>query len=536
MAQVVATRAIIGMEVHVELAARSKVFCAAPSPAAWPEPDATDGEEAGPNTMVDHLTMGLPGSLPTLNGRAVRDAVAVGLALGCQINRRTRWDRKSYFYPDMPKNYQISQHQEPLCVGGRVEVPTLRADGLCDPSAPPTGRWVRVRRAHLEEDAGKLLHEAPGGSAIGCSILDLNRAGTALLEIVTEPDLTSAQDAVALGTWLRDVCRGLGVTRGVLQRGHMRFEPNINTELTLSDGRTVRTPVVEVKNLNSLRAVRGAIEHELREQPRRLAADGLVMRPGAKTTRGWDERSAATVLQREKEEAADYRYFPDPDLPPAELSAAWVEGVRASVGELPLEWSRRAVRQLGLSGVEAAQLGPEPGLRGLFEAAVAHATGLGCPAERAARAVAVATLQSLARRANAQTAARHEKLGSGAAPVGAWELGLSGAQVGDVAAMREAGELSAQNADALLGLLCQGEHRGADARRLAQERGLLSHRDQDAMAQWVTRAIQEHPAAAADVRAGKEAALGRLVGAVMKLSGGTADGAQARDALLAALR
>ncbi|MCA9299534.1 MAG: hypothetical protein KDA28_10735 [Phycisphaerales bacterium] len=244
---------IIGMEIHVELATRSKMFSrsANVAHAAY--------EDALPNTLTDPTVLALPGALPVMNREAVEQSMMVGLALGCTINRLSRWDRKSYFYPDLPKAYQISQYDLALCIEGSFEFPVT--DELGRPAGEDCRHIVRIRRAHLEEDAGKLSHELPGGGSIDGSLVDLNRAGTPLLEIVTEPDLTSADEAVSFGKALRQLCRFLGVTQGVMQRGHMRFEPNINCRLTFDDGRVVTTPIVEVKNLNSFRALRGAIEY-----------------------------------------------------------------------------------------------------------------------------------------------------------------------------------------------------------------------------------------------------------------------------------
>ncbi|MEX2219975.1 MAG: Asp-tRNA(Asn)/Glu-tRNA(Gln) amidotransferase subunit GatB, partial [Phycisphaerales bacterium] len=330
-APIQSVRLIVGMEVHVELATRSKMFSRAPSP-AHPASDA-----APPNTLVDPVVAGLPGALPVANRAAVEMAMMVGLALGCQIATRTKWDRKSYFYPDLPKGYQISQYDLPLCGRGEVELPAT--DSVAQASRLPTTRRIRITRAHLEEDAGKLLHELPaaGGQSqpIDFSIADYNRAGTPLLEIVTEPDFDSADQAVAFARMLRTTCRFLGVSEGVMQKGHMRFEPNINCELTLDDGRTVRTPIVEVKNLNSFKSLRGAIEFEAQDQPRRWAQTRREQTPGTKTTRGWDDARAVTVPQREKEEAHDYRYFPDPDLLPVMINESWREPVRARHPHLP---------------------------------------------------------------------------------------------------------------------------------------------------------------------------------------------------------
>jgi aspartyl-tRNA(Asn)/glutamyl-tRNA(Gln) amidotransferase subunit B len=261
----------VGLEVHVELATRTKMFSRCPSP-AHPEYDG-----AAPNTLIDPVVLALPGALPVMNREAVQMAMMVGLALNCSIAQRTKWDRKSYFYPDLPKGYQISQYDLPLCFDGIVSVPAIDDKGFV---AEGEAKQIGIIRAHLEEDAGKLLHEAPGGHAIDFSIVDWNRAGTPLLEIVTQPDFETADQVVSFARMLRNICRFLGVTEGIMQKGHMRFEPNINLILTLEGGKTVATPITEVKNLNSFKSLRGAIEYELTEQPRRWVEDQREMGRG----------------------------------------------------------------------------------------------------------------------------------------------------------------------------------------------------------------------------------------------------------------
>lgn len=528
----------VGLEIHVELATATKMFSRAPNLAAA----RLVNDQAEPNTLIDPVVLGLPGALPVLNREAVGKSIAVGLALGCSIATTTRWDRKSYFYPDMPKNYQISQFELPLCFDGAVDLPPADAQGRPDFAAPRTGwRRIGIIRAHLEEDAGKLLHELPGGFAADYSIVDLNRAGTPLLEIVTQPDFDSADQVVLFCQMLRDVCRGLGASEGVLQKGHMRFEPNINCILTLADGRRVVTPVVEVKNLNSFKAVRGAIEFELADQPKRWLATGREMARGAKSTRGWDDVAGVTVPQREKEEAADYRYFPDPDLLPVPIERAWVDAIRSSMPDLPLERLRLFTADLGLSAADAHALVDEPAVAGMFQAAVDLATTEGThadltpvPGPAAAKAAANLLLQSAAKRANEATAAS-----AGHRIVLASDLGFSARQLAVLVLLREHGRISAQSADELLGLLCEPERREADPAVLAAERKLLILRDDAAIDRWCDAAIAQNPQPAADVRAGKDAAIGRLVGAAMKCA--TAEGAQGdaklvRERLLGKLR
>ncbi|MDX2114561.1 MAG: Asp-tRNA(Asn)/Glu-tRNA(Gln) amidotransferase subunit GatB [Planctomycetota bacterium] len=509
MLTVTDTRLIVGLEIHVELATRSKMFTRAPSP-AHPQ-----HYEADPNTLIDPVVLGLPGALPVMNRRAVEMSMLVGLALGCRIAPLTRWDRKSYFYPDLPKNYQLSQYDLPICFDGAADFPVADASG-----AERTAR-VAIIRAHLEEDAGKLLHEAPGGARIDFSIADYNRAGTPLLEIVTAPDFTSADQVVAFAQWLRGVCRFLGVTEGVMQRGHMRFEPNINCALTLSDGREITTPIVEVKNLNSFKSLRGAIEYELREQPRRFLEDGRIMGRGAKATRGWDDTTQTTFLQREKEDAHDYRYFPDPDLPTLTIDDSWIARLRDELPELPAARAARYREEFSLGPKEAAALVEERAICTLFEESTDQACrtlGAADPVTRskAGRLAANLILQSGFKRANERG-------------VLASQLGITPAQLGGIVALRERGEISAAGADELFGELCTSDQAAPDA---AARLNLLQVRDQTALVAWCNDAIAAAGKAADDVRAGKLQALGRIIGDVMKRSGGKADAAAVREALL----
>lgn len=504
----------VGLEVHVELATRSKMFSRAANPA---HPDFDGGGGAEPNTLIDPTVLALPGALPVMNRAAVEMAMMVGMALGCSIAARTKWDRKGYFYPDLPKGYQISQYDLPLCFDGAVDVPAADGRGFVDPDGPT--RRIGIIRAHLEEDAGKLLHEAPGGGAIDGSIVDLNRAGTPLLEIVTQPDFDAPDQVVMFSRMLRNICRFLGVTEGIMQRGHMRFEPNINTILTLEDGRLIKTPIVEIKNLNSFKALKGAIEYEWAEQPRRWERDGREMGRGQKRTMGWDDARGATVLQREKEDAHDYRYFPDPDLVPVVVSEKWREEVRAKIPELPLARQARYTRDYGLSVKEAAAIVEERDVCFFYEAAMAAMQGLGMAPPRAGRSAANFVLQSGAKRANERGVLVNQ-------------LGISPEQVAQIAALREADRIGSSAADELFGILCDPVMAGRTAEEVAKERGLLTVRDQGLLESWCDQAIAANEKVAADVRGGKLAAVGRLVGEVMKLSGGQADAKGVREALL----
>jgi aspartyl-tRNA(Asn)/glutamyl-tRNA(Gln) amidotransferase subunit B len=505
--EITRTRLMVGMEVHVELATRTKMFTRTPNPA---HPDHFD---APPNTLIDPVVAALPGTLPVMNQRAVEMSMMVGLALGCAIPEFCKWDRKNYFYPDLPKGYQISQYDLPLCIDGAMEI-----------DAPGGGtKRIGIIRAHLEEDTGKLGHELPGGEHYDGSLVDLNRAGTPLLEIVTHPDFESAEEAVEFAREFHRICCFLGVTRGIMQRGHMRFEPNINVIIDTADGHEYRTPIVEIKNLNSFRAVKSAIEFEYERQIAAWREDGLVMGPGAKSTRGWDDIKLVTVLQRTKEDAHDYRYFPEPDLVPLEVSREWVAEVQATLPELPRARRARYRDAYELSVRDAAALVDTPETVAFFEAcvdALRERAGDRVTEGNAGSACAKVLLNAGSKRVNETGTALHE-------------LGITPAQIAGLIELREQDVIGSSAADELFGILCEDDGEPA---ALAEARGLVQVRDEAAMAEWVEAAIGQQPQAAEDFAGGKDAAVGRLVGAVMKASGGSADAKAVREALVKRLR
>lgn len=508
--EITGVRLIVGLEVHVELATQSKMFTRARSPAA---PGAAAYE---PNTLIDPVVLALPGALPVPNKTAIELSIAVGLTLGCSIAEVTRFDRKNYFYPDLPKAYQISQYDQPLCFEGSVDTPAFNDRGEADLDAPRTR--IGIVRAHLEEDAGKLLHEAPGGRAIDHSIVDLNRAGTPLLEIVTEPDFTDAKQVEAFCRWLRHTVRLLGASRGVLQEGHMRFEPNINCELTLGNGQTITTPIVEVKNLNSFRAVVGAIEHEHRAQPERWREDGRVMGPGAKATYGWDDTNLRTTPQREKEDAHDYRYFPDPDLPPIRITEHMLERARTLASEPWLPRLERLTSHLELPIADASMILNDTGTAALFAGAL-HALGeRGHEGTKPAKALANAITQKLASLANERSCAPGE-------------LHVTPAQLADLADLKLKGDISSNGLDELLETMAV-EPTTVDARTLADQRGLLVVQDAGAIDAWCQAAIDANAQAAQEVRGGKQQAIGRLIGHAMQQAKGSGDPKAIRQRLL----
>ncbi len=509
--EIESVRLKVGMEIHVELSTRSKMFTRAPNGAS------VEFEDAQPNSLIDPVVLALPGALPVMNRSAVEMSMMVGLALSCEIAPFTKWDRKSYFYPDLPKAYQISQYDMPLCFDGAVDVYEPDAKGFPDLSKPSSR--IGIIRAHLEEDAGKLLHEAPGGGSIDGSIVDLNRAGTPLLEIVTQPDFVSSDQCVSFARALRATCRFLGVTEGVMQKGHMRFEPNINCVLTTRDGRTITTPIVEVKNLNSFRALKGAIDFERRVQAERWRETGIEFAPGTKSTRGWDDDAQKTLLQREKEEAEDYRYFPDPDLLPVRVSDEWRAEVAQRVPELPLARMKRYAEHHALSGEEAWLLAEERATSEFYDRAVDAAVGLNVPRDQAGKSCATLLLQHGAKRANELQ-------------VPLTELGITPEQLAQIAHLRAHDKISAGASGELFNHLCERNEPSATAESLGEYHGLMLVRDDAALDRWCDEVIAANGPIAQQVRDGKTQAVGRLIGEVMKKSQGAADAKQVRDKLL----
>ncbi len=468
-------KVIVGLEIHVQLCTRSKMFCGCAVQFA-----------AEPNSRVCPVCLGMPGSLPVMNKRAVEYTIMVGLVLNCEIARFTKWDRKSYYYPDLPKNYQISQYDLPLASNGFIEIP-LESGRL---------KKIRIRRAHLEEDAGKNLHTAGNFSQV-----DLNRAGTPLLEIVTEPDMNSAAEVRALAVELQRIVRYLGVSEADMQKGHMRFEPNVNLIVT-RDGQQFRTPIVEVKNLNSFRALTGSVEYEVGRQLDEFVETAVTMQVGNKSTRGWDAEKEVTVLQREKEEAHDYRYFPDPDLVPVQVSDEWLAEIRGWLCELPLTKQTRFVGEYGLSDYDAGVLTAQRSTAQFFDEAVRA----GGEPKR---------LCNLLTQVGMKLA--NEKQCS------IDELGVGADKVAGLAKMIDSGVVSATAGNTILQEMAET---GEEVRAIAQRLNLIQKSDAGQLEAIVDRVLAENPGAVEDVRsAGKKSgkARGFLLGQVMQKTKGRAN-------------
>ena len=357
---------VIGLEIHAEMLTQSKMFCACP---------VVDLTIAPPNSAVCPVCAGLPGTLPVINKRAVEYALRVALALGCEINHTSIFARKNYFYPDLPKGYQISQYEQPLARNGQLTFKTSKGENT-----------VRIRRVHLEEDTGKSTHvsltsEKLNGDVNSAdrdagpvlpdpySLINLNRAGVPLLEIVTEPDLHSAEEVGAYARSLRQILRYVGVNSGDMQKGVLRIEPNISVRPAGTETLGTRT---EVKNLNSFRALERAVEFEIKRQIEVIESGGEVVQE----TVGWDDVKQVAFSQRGKEEAHDYRYFPEPDLPPLVVEDSWVNEIREKQPELPYAKSHRFIAQYGLKAYDAEVLTVEPEIADYFEKAVELADGV----------------------------------------------------------------------------------------------------------------------------------------------------------------
>jgi aspartyl-tRNA(Asn)/glutamyl-tRNA(Gln) amidotransferase subunit B len=472
---------VIGLETHIQLQTRSKMFC----------PCAADYEGAEPNTHVCPVCLGLPGTLPVPNAEAVAQTVRLGLALGCLVHPDTHWDRKNYHYPDLPKGYQITQHHAPLCTGGDVEVD----DGAGG------RRRVRLERAHLEEDTGKLTHV---GDA---TWVDYNRAGVPLLEVVTLPDLRSPDEAKAYVEALRWVLRWLGVSTGNMESGALRVDVNVSVR---RPGEAALGTKVELKNLNSLAAVKSALEFE-RERLIGLVSSG---QPVAQETRGWQEAAGRTVSQRSKESAHDYRYFPEPDLPPLAFSADWVSALQAAQAELP--WARRDrfTRQYDLTPDSARLLTRDRETSDYFEASVAAYDGT--PGQLAPWVIGA--LFGLMNAAN-------QDMADAAATVPPRHLA-------ELVALVDAGSLSGSAAKEVLATMHAG---GEPAAAIVAREGLGLITDDSTLAAVISEVIAANPRAVADYQSGKANAVAFLVGGVMKATRGQADPNLAKALLLAAL-
>jgi len=457
---------VIGVEVHAQLRTNSKMFCGCGT---------MFGLSA--NSQTCPVCLGLPGSLPVINRAAVEMAVRAGLALNCMITANNRFARKNYFYPDLPKGYQISQYEDPICQHGWLEV-----------AVGTVTKRVRIRRAHLEEDAGKNIHET--GTA--GSRVDLNRAGTPLLEIVTEPDMRSADEVVAYLKGLRDVLMYLDVCDGNMEEGSFRCEPNLS--LRPAGQREFGTKV-ELKNINSFKYVKDAVEYEMKRQTKVLSEGGKVFQE----TRLWNIDRGETAVMRSKEEAHDYRYFPDPDLVPLQLEENWIEGFRSSLPEMPAVRARRLITEYGLPEYDAGVITTSKGMADYFEACVKQF--------REPKTVSNWVMGELTRELNASVT------DITASPV-------SPERLIDLLMMVDQGVISLKVAREIFPELYRS---GKTPQQIVQDKGLTQVSDEGALENMIDEVLSNNPMQVAQFKEGKQQVLGFLVGQVMKASGGTAN-------------
>jgi len=469
--------AVIGLEIHAHLLTASKIFCGCSTSFGAP-----------PNTHVCPVCLGFPGALPVLNGRAVDLAIRAALALGCRINPTSIFARKNYFYPDLPKGYQISQYEQPLASAGLMAFAT--AEGIAR---------VGITRVHLEEDAGKSLHEGFPDSDRK-TYVDYNRSGTPLIEIVTEPDLRSASSAAEFFTRLRAILVWLGVNDGNMEEGSLRCDANVSVR---PSGAAALGTKVEVKNLNSFRFLQKALEYEINRQIDLLEGDGRVVQE----TRLWDPGVAATMSMRSKEEAHDYRYFPEPDLPPVVVDAPRVEAIRRDMPELPEVRRQRLIAAYKLSEYDAAQMTQSLAVSDFFEAAVRA----GAPA----KAVSNWITGELAR------ALKESGRDIDASPV-------SPERLAGLLTLIEKGAISGAMAKSVFEKMLATGQAAAD---IVRAEGLAQIEDESQIVQLATEVLAKNADAVAQYRAGKTATFGFLVGQVMKAAGGKANPKRVNDVL-----
>ena len=468
--------AVIGLEVHVQVETRSKMFTRAPR-----------GFGEAPNTLTDPVVLGLPGALPVMNLEAIEKSIKVGLLLGCEIAEVCKWDRKNYFYPDMPKNYQISQFDQPICLGGEVEI---ELPGKTPAEMGPH-RKVKLTRIHLEEDVGKLTH------AENDSLVDFNRAGSPLLEIVSEPDLFSPEEVFAYLNSLRNSLIYAEVSDCDMEKGQMRCDANVSVRPVGTE--TLGTKV-ELKNLNTISGVRNGVEYEIKRQTSVLQEDGNIYQE----TRRWNPDERYTTAMRTKEMAHDYRYFPDPDLMPVRIDAKWVERVQAEIPEMPFDKQRRFMEEHELPYTATSAICPDKMLAEFYEK-VAEKSG---QPKKAANWVANDLLREL-------SAAGDEN-----GPMPLEQAKVTPDHLAELIGLVEDGSISSNIAKEIFPeVFSQGKAPGT----IVEEKGLKQTSDTGELEAICEEAIEQDPDASEKFRSGKEGAINALKGYVMKATRGQAN-------------
>lgn len=457
---------VIGLEVHVELATKTKIFCSC-----------STAFGGAPNTRTCPVCTGMPGSLPVLNRQVVEYALAVGLAAGCQVNQYCKFDRKNYFYPDNPQNYQISQLYLPICHDGGIGIET--EDGK---------KVIGIHEIHMEEDAGKLIHDEWGD----CSLVDYNRSGVPLIEIVSEPDMRNAGEVIAYLEKLRMTIQYLGASDCKLQEGSMRADVNLSVREVGAKELGTRT---EMKNLNSFRAITHAIEGE-RNRQIDLLEEG---KPVIQETRRWDEAGGCSYPMRSKEDAQDYRYFPDPDLPPVVIDSAWIQKIRDAQPEMREEKMRRYQEEYGIPAYDAGILTSDKGMADIFEEAAALC---GKP-KKVSNWLMVETLRLM----------KEHGMDAG-------ELRFSPEHLAKLVSLVEEGVINGTVAKEVFELVFD---RDIDPEKYVEEKGLRTVKDEGKLRAVIQEVLEANPQSVADYKGGKQKAIGFLVGQTMKAMKGKAD-------------
>ena len=480
---------VIGLEVHVQLRTRSKMFCSCRA----------DYQTAPVNSRVCPVCLGLPGALPVINRKAVEYTIMTGLALNCAIPKHSKFDRKNYPYPDLMKGYQISQYNLPLAVGGYLDIDGPQPG---EGPSPEARQQIGITRVHLEEDVAKMQHfpAAPGEPH---SLVDVNRSGVPLMEIVSEPDLRSPEEARGYLVTLHSILQYLGVSTGNMQDGSFRCDANVSMRPSSSSEYGTRT---EIKNMNSFHSVYAALQFEIERQRQVIEDGGRIVQE----TRGWLEEHGVTVTQRSKEHAHDYRYFQEPDLPPLVIDRAWVEDIRAAVPELAPQKNARFTAQYGLGEYDARLLTGSKDLADYFEAALGQrqAAGPDAPDEKqCAKAVSNWMLGDLSRLMNLDSR-------------GITQIKVTPSHLAELVGLVHTGAISATMAKTVLAEAFAG---GESPRKIVAEKGYTQISDSPLVKAAVTAALGENPKAVSDYLEGKETASRFLVGQVMKITKGQAN-------------
>jgi len=487
------TQSLIGLEIHIQLKTKSKMFCGCSNSYFGAEP----------NTHTCPVCLGLPGALPVANEDALRRAIMVGLALNCDVNKQCHFDRKNYYYPDLPKGYQISQFYKTIVENGWIEI-EVRDDM----------KRIRIHEAHQEEDAAKSIHES------GKTLVDFNKSGVPLLEIVSEPDMVSGEEARLFATKIRQICRYLSVSDCDMEKGSMRVEPTVNLKIETDEGNVVYTPLAEVKNIGSLKAAEKAVEYEIKRQLEQWRKDGEEKSTTNKTTRGWDAEKNVTFLQREKEGSADYRYFPEPDIPPLDFSDEYIDKIRQSLPELPDAKKKRFMEQYGINDYDATILSSTRRKGDWFEKACRKIKTF-------AKAEGIEDLTSLYKDVtnwiNGDVKAYQKKH-----KVAFANLKIKPEHIAEISILLSQKKISGKIAK---DVLAESLESGKSPKSIVEEKELVQVSDESAIEEIAQKVIEANPEPVEQYKEGKEGVIGFLVGKVMRESRGKANPKVANDVL-----